>query len=171
MATLLTLPTELLIEIFGYLHVVVPSEKVPFRRRIPPPGSSPASSSASAEDIPLSASQEQEQRLTLGLNLLSNQDPEFTEAYYNASPEVRENMDRQVAELGDRIMAQLLDDNLLEDERSVGMISHYSVDEELEDEQPEDEPSEIRCMKTSYQKNQRRKMIITPSLPIELFMP
>jgi hypothetical protein len=78
----------------------------------------------------------------LGLNLLSNQDPEFTEAYYNASPEVRENMDRQVAELGDRIMAQLLDDNLLEDERSVGMISHYSVDEEPKDEQPEDEPSE-----------------------------
>jgi hypothetical protein len=148
MASLLRLPTELLTEIFGYLHVVVPSEKVPFRRRTPPPESSSASSSASVEDTPPPASQEQEQRLTLGLTLLSDQDPEFAEAYYNASPEVRENLDRQVAELGNRIMAQLLDDHLSEDERSVGVVSHYSADEE-----PEDEPSVEELLEEPKAKN------------------
>jgi hypothetical protein len=125
MANLLKLPTELLVEIFSYLHVVVPSEKVPFRRR----DSSSASSSASVEDAPPSGLSEQEQRRLLALTLLFRDNPDFAQAYADASLEEREEIDRQVAELGDRIMAQQLEDNQSEDERSVGVRSYYSEDE------------------------------------------
>jgi hypothetical protein len=57
------------------------------------------------EDAPPSGLSEQEQRRLLALTLLFRDNPDFAQAYADASLEEREEIDRQVAELGDRIMA------------------------------------------------------------------
>jgi hypothetical protein len=93
-ASLLNLPTELLIEIFRYLHVVVPSERVPFRRRTPPPESPSTSSSASVEDDPLGLS-EYEMRL---LQLALSTKPDIVRLLLEAPLEQRVILERQLVE-------------------------------------------------------------------------
>jgi hypothetical protein len=135
MASLLNLPTEHLIEIFRYLHVIVPSERVPFRRRTPPSESPSTSSSASVEDDPLGLS-EYEMRL---LQLALSTEPDIVRLLLEAPLEQRVILERQSVEGVQRIVARRRAEGLLEDDQSE---DEEPDDEESDDGEPDDEESE-----------------------------